>query len=90
MSKLIIPEGTKEITQAMLSRYDRRQITEVVIPQGVITIRKKAFCGCYSLTSVTIPDSVTEIRSDVFVGCRSLDVATKERIRALEPFNVIN
>lgn len=34
-------------------------ITELIIPEGVTSIRDYAFCNCTNLTHVTIPDSVT-------------------------------
>ena len=42
-----------------------------VIPEGIRTIREKAFYGCLNLCELTIPDSVTEIESRAF-ECSSL------------------
>ena len=42
-----------------------------VIPEGIRTIREKAFYGCLNLCELTIPDSVTEIESGAF-ECSSL------------------
>ena len=50
--------------------------TEVVIPEGVTSIRFSAFSGCSSLTSVTIPESVTYIGFYAFKGCSSLESVT--------------
>jgi hypothetical protein len=50
----------------------RRNITAVIIEEGVTRIGVGAFRGCRSLTSVTLPNSVTEIRRWAFQGCRSL------------------
>ena len=47
-------------------------VTELVIPEGVTSIRDYAFYGCTSLTSITIPDSVTSIGDYAFRGCTSL------------------
>ena len=44
----------------------------VVINNGVTSIGKYAFYGCWSLTSITIPDSVTSIGDFAFAGCRGL------------------
>ena len=46
--------------------------TEIVVPDGTISIGYQAFCGCSSLTSITIPDSVTTIESQAFSNCSSL------------------
>ena len=45
---------------------------DVVIPDGVVSIGKEAFCGCGGLTGITIPHSVTDIREYAFADCRSL------------------
>ena len=42
-----------------------------VIPEGIRTIREKAFYGCLNLCELAIPDSVTEIESGAF-ECSSL------------------
>lgn len=47
-------------------------VTELIIPNGVTSIRDSAFCNCSSLTSVTIPDGVTLIGSWAFHGCIGL------------------
>ena len=39
----------------------RRKIKEIVIPEGITSIRYSAFCGCESLESVTLPASITFI-----------------------------
>ena len=44
-------------------------VTDLMIPDGVKSIRDDAFSGCSGLTSVTIPDSVTSIGYQAFYGC---------------------
>ena len=51
-------------------------VTDLVIPDGVTSIKSYAFYGCSSLTSVTIPNSVTSIGTYAFYGCKSLTSAT--------------
>ena len=48
------------------------EVTDLVIPDGVSTIRNNAFYGFNSITSVTIPNSVTTIGDDSFSFCKSL------------------
>ena len=48
------------------------EITEIMIPEGVMSIGDYAFNGCSSLASITIPDSVTSIGDCAFYGCSSL------------------
>ena len=49
-----------------------KDVTNVIIEEGVMTIRACAFCGCTSLTSVIIPDGVTTIEKWAFRNCTSL------------------
>lgn len=48
------------------------EITELVIPYGVTSIRDHAFNGCSNFTSATIPNSVTSIGRFAFSGCTGL------------------
>ena len=49
-----------------------KNITSVVIPEGVTSIDNWAFQGCESLASVVIPEGVTSIGWSAFDGCKSL------------------
>ena len=62
MTKLVIPEGTKEI---LSEQYMSQEIEEVEIPNSVTRIGFGAFYG-NQLTSVTIPNGVTKIGDGVF------------------------
>lgn len=59
------------IENGVLTRYTG-QGEAVVVPDGVTTIGKRAFCNCKSLTSIHIPDGVTEIGERAFSWCKSL------------------
>ena len=52
-----------------LYRDKKTEIRNLVIPNGVTTIKDNAFSGCTGLTSVTIPNSVTSIGSSAFYYC---------------------
>ena len=49
-----------------------KEVTEIVIPNGVTSIGKNAFAGCTSITKVTIPNTVTSISQGVFMNCTNL------------------
>ena len=53
--------------------YNCRNVTSVVIPEGVVYIGDDAFCYCYGLKSISIPRSVTAIGSGVFWDCNKLE-----------------
>ena len=52
------------------------EITNLIIPDGVTSIRNYAFYNCSGLTSVTIPNSVTSIGSYAFYNCSGLTSIT--------------
>ncbi len=52
------------------------EITNLVIPNTVNTIKQRAFGGCLGLTSVTIPNSVTSIGERAFYSCKNLKTVT--------------
>ena len=49
-----------------------KNITTVIIDDGIIEIGDSAFKDCSNLTSIIIPESVTNIVSDAFNGCNNL------------------
>ena len=49
-------------------------ITDLVIPDGIDSIPRLAFCGQSSITSVTIPNSVTYIGNQAFNDCSNITV----------------
>ena len=52
------------------------EITNLVIPDDITSIKSRAFSGCSGLTSVTIPNSVTSIEKNAFSGCSGLTSVT--------------
>ena len=56
----------------------RADLTEITIPEGVLSIGESAFAYCSKLESVSIPSSVTSIGNRAFYVCsglESIDVA---------------
>lgn len=62
-----VKEGTNENGEKTEIKY-----IEYSIPEGVETIRTKAFYKCQLLTTVTIPETVKTIEEKVFFRCSSL------------------
>lgn len=52
------------------------KVSEYIIPQGVETIRSKAFYKCSKLTTLVIPDSVKNIEEKAFFRCSALKELT--------------
>lgn len=48
------------------------ELTNIIIPNTIITIEKDAFSGCNNLTNITIPNSVVSIGQSAFDSCTSL------------------
>ena len=82
----VVKEKTKEleigniykIENGVFVNYDREiaekyGITELIIPEGVTSIRNYAVRWCDSLKSVIIPEGVTNIGMYAFSGCTSLE-----------------
>ena len=47
-------------------------VTEVIIPEGITTIKGLVFSYCTNITKISCPDSVTTIGGGAFDGCSSL------------------
>jgi len=47
----------------------RTTLTDIEIPNGIVSIGAGAFEGCIALKEIELPDSVTEIGSGAFKGC---------------------
>ena len=72
-----IPESVTHInTDAFFNSTGTGRLTQVTIPEGVISIGTYAFQGCSGLTSVTIPNSVTSIANYAFQQCIGLTSVT--------------
>ena len=48
------------------------ELTNVTLPNNIVTIKNYAFYGCTKLIDITIPNNVTSIGESAFYGCSSL------------------
>ena len=68
-------ESSNPLSNAHLY-LNNSEVKDLVIPDGVITIKKRAFYGCQYIESVIIPNSVTSIGGNAFASCSSLSSLT--------------
>ena len=52
--------------------FNATQISDVIIPEGIITIGGSAFEGCSLLQSVVLPEGLTTLYYKAFVSCPAL------------------
>ena len=64
-------------------RGGNNNLTEIVAPTTVVSIRAGAFTVCVALTSVSLP-ATTLIESDVFSGCNALATVSLPSATAIE------
>ena len=56
--------------------FGGKELTELVIPEGVTEVGSNAFMDCPSLRSVTLPNSLKMVGEGAFKGCDSLTALT--------------
>lgn len=70
-SSVEIPSGTTSINENAYSEC--AELVDLTLPDGLLTISKKAFYNCVSLKgALKIPDSVTTIGDYAFAGCGNI------------------
>ena len=71
---VVIPSKIDGISVTAIGQYafNEKNITSLVIPNGVRTIEEGAFYYCKKLAQVALPDSLTAIRDSAFYQCESL------------------
>lgn len=65
-NKVIIPEGVRVIAGEVFR--NNNEITDVVFPEGLVTIGEGAFEGCINLTRIQLADTVENIKDRAFFG----------------------
>ncbi|MCQ2203286.1 MAG: leucine-rich repeat domain-containing protein [Bacteroidales bacterium] len=68
--------GSNPVSKAQHLYIDDKEVTSLVIPDGVTSIENNAFNQYAGLTSVVIPNSVTSIGNSVFNKCTNLTSVT--------------
>lgn len=72
--KITIPETykNKQVLAIEESAFKYSNIKHVELPNGLESIKTKAFYNCEEITEITIPSTVYEIRSEAFAYCKKL------------------
>lgn len=65
---LVLPDGVE--TTGGFAGFDK--LTEVVLPESIVSINDNAFKGCTLLEKINIPESVKSIGNNAFSGCAGL------------------
>ncbi len=74
---VVIPEGVRKIGSSLFGgcngKYiNRGNLTNIMIPDSVISIGARAFKECSNLTNIVIPESVISIKEQAFTQCTGL------------------
>ena len=78
-SSVIIPETIGDYTVSVIGDYSFEgilSITDVTMPDTVVSIGKNAFNGCTGLKQVTFSNGLKEIGENAFYGCFRLEDPT--------------
>ena len=71
-----VAEYSNPLSYAHHLYLNGEEVKDLVIPNSVTSIDRRAFYGCENLTSVTIPNSVTSIGNGAFYDCSGLTSVT--------------
>ncbi len=84
MKTLLFYPLAKDLVDTKDENGNDIQISEYSIPDGVETIRTKAFYKCGKITKVVIPDSVKNIEEKAFFRCWSLkDLTLSQKVEVI-------
>lgn len=88
ITSIILPNSITEMSGEYIFT-DCKNLSSVVLSEGLKTIGYNAFQGCTQLSSVRIPESVTTIKSTAFSGSGLTSITIPNTISSIED-NVFN
>ena len=68
-TEIVVPDSVTRIGTVFSGNKD---ITKIVLPDGLLYLEEDAFKGCSALTEIKLPDSLEYISANAFYGCSSL------------------
>lgn len=71
-----ILNGTRVIAEGAFSGADDLGLTEIILPDSVVSIGANAFSDLQTLEQITIPEGVKTIGSGAFLNCENLRTIT--------------
>ena len=80
LEKVVFEEGITEITGTVSGSA----VKEVVLPESLVTIGKKAFMNCQELRSITLPAGVRTIGESAFYGSGLTEITLNEGLEYIE------
>ena len=69
VTSVVVPQ---DVTVLNYTFYGFKDLTQVTLPNSLMSIGNSVFSGCSGLASIIIPDSVTSIGGAAFSGCSKL------------------
>ena len=72
-TEIVVPDSVTRIGTVFSGNKD---ITKIVLPDGLLYLEEDAFKGCSSLTTINLPDGLSYIPENAFYGCSSLTEIT--------------
>lgn len=80
MKSLLFYPPSKDIETTKDADGNEIQTISYVIPEGVETIRTKAFYKCYELTEITLPSTITSIEEKAFFRCNLNEISLPDTL----------
>ena len=80
----VVPEGTQEI--GAYAFYYAFGMTQISIPDSVVSIGDSAFCGCSALERVHLPEGLTWIGQSVFYRSGLKEVTIPDAVTSIGSF----
>lgn len=64
--------------------YRCEKLTNIILPESIVSIGNMAFGGCVKLTKIQLPQGITAIPSNMFTNCKSLkNIAIPSNVRSI-------